>query len=104
MGRVLPSVSTPPYGAPVPANDHVRLVSTAGWEERAGAVAARTPVLCLVQAEFADGYTAEVRATASAWSEQAVHVFFSHPDPAVHGPAYRVWVPLSCVRRLPAAA
>lgn len=83
----------------MPVNPHVLLVSTATWEERADAVAAREPVPCLVRAVFADGFEAEVEATASAWSERAVHVYFPHPDR--HGPAYRVWVSIDHVRRLP---
>ena len=85
----------------MPANDHLRLMSTVGWQAQAGAVVAREPVPCLVRAVFADGYEAEAKATASAWSPQAVHVYFSHPDPSAGTAAYRVWVPLDHVRRLP---
>jgi len=84
----------------VPVNAHLLLVSTAGWEERAGAVAARERVPCLVRAVFADGFEAEVEATASAWSEHAVQVYFSHPDPTAGSAAYRVWVPVSHVCRI----
>jgi len=85
----------------VPVNAHLLLVSTAGWQEQTGAVAARERVPCLVRAVFADGFEAEVEATASAWAEHAVQVYFSHPDPKAGSAAYRVWVPTNHVRRLP---
>lgn len=83
----------------MPADPHVVLVCSAPWQLHAGAVAARTPVPCLVRALFADGFEAEVKATASAWSTRAVQVYFPNPDR--RGPAYRVWVPVERVRRLP---
>ncbi|MBF5083753.1 hypothetical protein [Quadrisphaera sp. INWT6] len=83
----------------MPIDPRVRLVSTASWQETADAVAAHERMPCLVRAVFADGSEAEVEATASAWSPRAVLVYFPHPDR--HGPAYRVWVPVDHVRRLP---
>lgn len=82
----------------MPSNPHVVLACGASWEDRAGAVAASQPYPCIVRALFADGFEAEVEATAHAWSDKAVHVYFPHPD--THGPAYRVWVPVERVRRI----
>ena len=80
---------------------HRHYSEQAPWGDRGPDVVVPTEsVAVVVTAVFEDGYAGDVEGVAKAWTPRAVDCFFPHPDPAVHGGGYRVWVPAHRVRRL----
>lgn len=83
----------------MPVDPRRVLLNTAHWSATASARVGPDRLPVLVTARFADGRTLTCRGTASAWTGQAVFVYFRHPDRDIVGDGYRVWMPAGDVAR-----